>query len=110
MKILIWGNFKKIEIAPNKAVLGLMLYKIEIPKTVNKMAMIIAKVTDILFVGRGLSLVLCIKASVSISIIWLNALDAPTIKKPPNANNTTAGGGSILIGQMPIQDPVLFRR
>jgi hypothetical protein len=27
-----------------------------------------------------------------------------------NANNTTAGGGSILAGQMPMQDPVLFRR
>ena len=27
-----------------------------------------------------------------------------------NANNTTAGGGSILSGQMPMQDPILFKR
>ena len=30
--------YMKIEIAPNKADFGLMLYKIEIPRTVNKIA------------------------------------------------------------------------
>ena len=59
----------KIEIAPNKADFGLILYKIEIPSTVNKIAIDRATLTDILPVGKGLFCVLFIIASVSFSII-----------------------------------------
>ena len=45
-----------------------------IPPRVKITANTSAKVIDILPVGSGLFMVLCIKASVVFSIIWLNAL------------------------------------
>jgi len=36
--------------------------------------------------GRGRFNVLIIRESLFLSIIWLNPLDAPTTKKPPNIN------------------------
>ena len=73
--------------APNIAVLGLMIYKITIPNSVKIEAMIKAVFTDILPAGIGLFFVRSIKASRSLSMIWLKALEAPTIKYPPNASN-----------------------
>ena len=57
-----------------------MIYKIAIPKTVKIVAIINAVFTDMRPAGIGLFLVLSIKASKSFSIIWLKALEAPTIK------------------------------
>ena len=61
--------YKNIEMAPNKAVLGFILYRIEIPRIVNKIAIERAILTDILPVGNGLFCVRFIIASVSFSII-----------------------------------------
>ena len=60
--------YKKIDIAPNSALLTLILYKIAIPPMVNVIAKINAKVADIRPVGKGLFMVLFIKESVSFSI------------------------------------------
>ena len=75
-----------MEMAPYIAVLGLIMYKIIIPKMVNIVAITNAVRTAILPAGMGLFLVRAIKASRSFSIIWLKAFEAPTIKYPPNAN------------------------
>ena len=75
-----------MEIAPNIAVLGLMVYNKKIPIIVSKLAIYIAIVDDILPEGIGRFLVRSIKASKSFSITWLKALEAPTIQYPPKAN------------------------
>ena len=64
-----------------------MFENINIPKIVNMTAIVIATLTDILLAGKGRFWVLFINASGSLSIIWLNAFDAPTIQYPPTANN-----------------------
>ena len=56
-------------INPKSALFGLILYKIPSPTIANNMAKTNAVVLDILPVGRGLFIVLFIKASVSFSII-----------------------------------------
>jgi hypothetical protein len=60
--------YKNIEIAPKRALFGLIPYNMPSPTMVNIIAKIIAVVLDILPVGRGLFIVLFIKESVSFSI------------------------------------------
>lgn len=69
------------------AVFGFKLYNAHTPKTVNIEAIKKAKLTLIRPDGIGRFLVRCINASRSLSIIWLKALEAPTIKYPPKASN-----------------------
>lgn len=78
-----------MEIAPYMAVFGLMMYKITMPRTVNTDAIVNAVFTDILPAGIGRFFVRSINASKSLSIIWLKAFEAPTIKYPPKANKTS---------------------
>jgi len=71
---------------PKKAVLKFIAYNINKPK---KLRIIQTKIAWFILrppVGRGRFSVLVIKASLFLSIIWLNPLDAPTTKKPPNIN------------------------
>jgi hypothetical protein len=65
------------------AVMGLMLYSMAIPATVNTAPNINALRTDIFPDGTGRFFVLSIKASRSFSMIWLKTFDAPTIQYPP---------------------------
>ena len=83
--------YRKMEMAPNRALFGLILYKMAIPPRVKITANTSAKVIDILPAGSGLFMVLCIKASVVFSIIWLNVLEAATIRNPPKLNRRSVG-------------------
>jgi hypothetical protein len=60
--------YKKIDIAPKRALFGFMPYNMPKPIIVNIIAKIVAMVLDILPVGSGLFMVLFIKASVFFSI------------------------------------------
>ena len=71
---------------PKKAVLKFIVYNINKPKKLKIRQTKIAWFTLRPPVGRGRFNVLVIKASLFLSIIWLNPLDAPTTKKPPNNN------------------------
>ena len=87
-----WMNIINLILKISKLVcqvIGFIKYKTATPKTVKILAIIRARVTDILPEGIGRFLVLFIKASRSLSITWLYALEAPTIKYPPIASNKT---------------------
>ena len=79
-------TYKKIEIPPKKAVLVFIVYKTNKPNIDKVIAIISADWNDILPDGKGLFLVRSINASKSFSMIWLKALEAPTVKYPPKAN------------------------
>jgi hypothetical protein len=66
-----------------------MLYSTDIPAIVNSVAIAKAVFTDILPEGTGLFLVRSINLSRSLSIIWLKAFEAPTIKYPPIARSSS---------------------
>ena len=75
-----------METAPNMAVFGLILYRIIKPSKVSAEAIIKPELTEILPAAIGLFFVLSINLSKSFSMIWLNALEAPTIQYPPTAS------------------------
>ena len=76
-----------MDIAPNMAVLGFKMYRATTPIRVMDMAIIKAVRTDMRPEGKGRFLVRFIIASKSFSIIWLYALEAPTMQYPPNASS-----------------------
>src|SRR5690606_30063009 len=79
--------YRNKDIAPNMAVLGLRAKSDNIPSTVNATAIVSAVLGDIRPEGMGRFLVRFIRASKSFSMIWLYALEAPTIQYPPKVSN-----------------------